>query len=827
MPKQLLGNRFLAGAHRGQGDDSRDEHPARSLNRVHDVTNRKNILTTAALVMVCLAAIITATETSVSYDIAMRQKKADLQAIVRREALVIKSIFMHDSDEHSPDDRSRPTSMMTCPQCLTSVDLVKEILREGGNLKSGQGKGVEFVVGSRDGDAIRLLLRRDRDQRQDSHEPSSVPWVSDLAEPMHLALSNLSGTIEAKDYRGKAVLAAYAPVKLLGWGVVAKIDMTELRAPFVTAVRNSFALAVLAILVGLVVLRKQLQPLIQESQDSEEQALAELTRQKYALDEHSIVSVTDPSGKITYANNKFCRISQYSLEELIGHSHRIVNSGHHPRTLWAEAWRTIAKGNVWQGEVCNRANDGTLYWVNATIVPFKDKAERILQHVAIRTDITARKMTEDALIKAKIAADDANRAKSEFLANMSHEICTPMTAILGFAETIAENVAKQENIDAIATVRKNGENLLGIINDILDLSKVEAGKMVVEQVRFKPILIVEDVASLMRVRADAKGLAFDIEYIGAIPETIQSDPTRLRQILINMIGNAVKFTENGSVKLIVRFVDAIRGDRAQGPKEASMQFDVLDTGLGKSDEQAAILFQPFTQADTSTTRKFGGTGLGLTISKRFAELLGGDISLVDSEVGVGTRFRATAATGLLDGVKTLEAPMSTTEVANIAGDVAPVLPSDLQGLRILLAEDGPDKQRLISFVLEKAGADVTIKENGRLAVDAALAARDEGKPFDCILMDMQMPVMDGYEAAGQLRRKGYSAPVIALTAHAMASDREKCINAGCDGYATKPIDRKKLIETIQEQLQQAAAPAGASKPDSWSCRKAILFAIPL
>ena len=390
----------------------------------------------------------------------------------------------------------------------------------------------------------------------------------------------------------------------------------------------------------------------------------------------------------------------------------------------------------------------------------------------------------------------ANRAKSEFLANMSHEIRTPMTAILGFTENLLErDQSESEKLNAIHTIRRNGDYLLIIINDILDLSKIEADKMTVEHITCEPCRIVAEVASLMRVRADAKGLPFEIEYIGAIPETIRSDPTRLRQILINLVGNAIKFTEDGGVRLVTRLVDD--GD------EPRLQFDVIDTGRGMTTEQVATLFQPFSQADASTTRKFGGTGLGLTISKRFAELLGGGIDVVETTEGVGTRFRTTVATGPLEGVNMIEDPMSATVVAVAATTDARIAPPDLQGYRILLAEDGPDNQRLISHVLKKAGADVTVKENGKLAVDAAIAASDDALPFDVILMDMQMPVMDGYEAADLLRRKGYDGPIIALTAHTMSSDREKCIKAGCDDYAGKPIDRKKLIETIQSHRQTA------------------------
>jgi len=416
----------------------------------------------------------------------------------------------------------------------------------------------------------------------------------------------------------------------------------------------------------------------------------------------------------------------------------------------------------------------------------------------LRDEIAVRKQAEEELRSAKKSAEDANKAKSEFLANMSHEIRTPMTAILGFSENLLDgDLSESEKLNTIHTIRRNGDSLLSIINDILDLSKIEAGKMTTDRKVCQPCRIVAEVASLMRVPADAKGLPFDIEYIGAVPETIQSDPTRLRQILINLIGNAIKFTEVGSVRLVIRLVD--------DGGAPFVQFDVIDTGRGMSPEQVAKLFRPFTQANTSTTREYGGTGLGLTISKRFAELLDGKIAMVATEIGVGTTFRVSVPTGALDGVRMLEDAMATTVVADTTGDERRVGPSALRGLRVLLAEDGPDNQRLISFVLKKAGADVTIKENGKLALDAALAARDEGNSFDCILMDMQMPVMDGYAATEQLRQKNYAGTIIALTAHAMTSDREKCIEAGCDDYATKPIDRRKLIETIQQQLLHADA----------------------
>ncbi|MEE9294224.1 MAG: response regulator [Phycisphaerae bacterium] len=445
-------------------------------------------------------------------------------------------------------------------------------------------------------------------------------------------------------------------------------------------------------------------------------------------------------------------------------------------------------------------------------------AARVRSAVRIKTDHDTIEEMNQKLDEAKRQAELASESKSEFLANMSHEIRTPMTAILGFAETLLErDLADSTRLGAINTIRRNGEYLLGIINDILDLSKVEAGKMKVEWIRCSPCQVVAEVASLVRVRAKAKGLPFRIEYVGSVPETIQTDPTRLRQILINLIGNAIKFTETGDVRLIIRFIPA-RPDQSEPQAQARgisheplMQFDVVDTGIGMTDEQVAKLFQPFSQADTSTTRRFGGTGLGLTISKRFAELLGGDITVVDSTEGVGTCFRATVAirapsasagytaAGPLDGVKMIENPLEAT-FCRVARDTVEeavrIDHTELRGCSLLLAEDGPDNQRLISYLLKKAGAQVAVVENGQLAVDAALAARDQGDPFDAILMDMQMPVMDGYQATALLRSKNYTGPIIALTAHAMAGDREKCLRAGCNEYEAKPIDRSRLIQTV-------------------------------
>ena len=401
-------------------------------------------------------------------------------------------------------------------------------------------------------------------------------------------------------------------------------------------------------------------------------------------------------------------------------------------------------------------------------------------------------------------AEAADRAKGEFLANMSHEIRTPMTAILGYTDLLIDrSLEASASQQALRTIQRNGEHLLAIINDILDLSKIEAGMLEMERLPCSPRQIAGEVAELMRVRIDAKRLRFDVEFDGSLPAAVVTDPVRLRQILINVVGNAVKFTETGGIRLVVRCFD-------DGGLALRLQFEVLDTGIGMNDEQIAQLFQSFSQADSSATRRFGGTGLGLAISRRLTEMLGGTIT-VRSSVGRGSAFLLTIAAGRLE--KRANDP---TKVQDCGAGVPPANPADRQaggapapqaeatlvGGRVLLAEDGPDNQHLIGHLLRKAGAWVAIAENGRLAVDMALAARDGDQPFDVVLMDMQMPVLDGYEAATLLRASGYDLPIVALTAHVMPADRQKCLDAGCDDYTTKPIDRNQLIDVTRKHLRR-------------------------
>ncbi len=442
------------------------------------------------------------------------------------------------------------------------------------------------------------------------------------------------------------------------------------------------------------------------------------------------------------------------------------------------SWRWILD----HGRIASKSSDGAVTRV-----------------VGTHLDITARKEAEERLAAAKQDADAASRVKSEFLANMSHEIRTPLTAILGFADLLREQASEStpaQRSELIDTIKNAGTHLLAVINDILDLSKIEAERMSMERADTSFPNLVCEVTSLMRHKCDAKGVALLIQTHTPVPDRIITDPTRLRQILVNLVGNAAKFTDAGSVIVSVGVTNTRDCNR--------LVVDVEDTGPGMTAQQAEQLFVAFGQIDTSATRRHGGTGLGLTISRRLAGLMGGTVSLVRTEPGRGSCFRVDLP---------LETPANATTVADIAApeyqvraDAPRRSPVRLDG-RILLAEDGIDNQRLIAFHLRKAGAKVDIADNGRIALEMLDAAAKTDAPYDLLVSDMQMPEMDGYTLARALRSRGSDLPILALTAHAMASDRDECLLAGCNEYASKPVDAPKLIELCNRWMKVSSRAA--------------------
>lgn len=403
----------------------------------------------------------------------------------------------------------------------------------------------------------------------------------------------------------------------------------------------------------------------------------------------------------------------------------------------------------------------------------------------LQNEIVRREETQRELVRAKESAETASAAKSRFLANISHEIRTPLNGILGFAEyalTHDRTLPVEERRNCLMTIRKSGEGLLVLINDLLDLSKIEAGKMEFEKIQFSPVEVLFETLSILGPRAREKGLTIDCRWDGDVPQSIESDPLRFRQVLLNLIGNAVKFTEKGRVEIVIRLVRELR----------QLQVDVIDTGVGIPEETQKQLFNPFTQGDESVTRRFGGTGLGLSICKSIVRELGGSIQL-SSETGKGSQFTFSIDAGRF--VDAEEEPTGDTAAFSKTPAEDPVI--SLLGKRILVADDGETNRKLVELLLGQTGAAVVCVENGLQAVTAVRQSH-----FDIILMDMQMPVMDGYTATRQLRSEGFTRPIMALTAHAMQGDKENCLEAGCSEFITKPIRQDRLLSKIAGAMRQ-------------------------
>jgi PAS domain S-box-containing protein len=592
-----------------------------------------------------------------------------------------------------------------------------------------------------------------------------------------------------------------------------------------------------------------------------DRAAAEHARLQALFDNTSaLISTKGLDGRYTQMNAALVRAIGRPAADLMGRTDDELWPGSNADAIRARDREVLAAGRPIEYEAAYDAT-GELRVYHATKFPVRGPDGAVTAVCVVSTDITTRKRAEDQLRAAKEQAEasraqaeaareqaeasraqaeasraqaetareqaeTANRAKSEFLANISHEIRTPLTSIFGYADLLsAPAIAATERLDHVQTIRRNGEHLLAILNDVLDMSKIEAGRMTVERVDCPVPPLVADVLSLMRQRALAKQLSLDVGCRTPVPAVVQSDPTRLRQVLLNVIGNAVKFTEAGRVAVDLWF-DASH-------RLPELVVEVTDTGIGMSADQVASLGKPFTQGDPGHARRFGGSGLGMSISYRLAELMGGSITC-QSTPGSGTTFTVRVPAGNVAGVPLVSDLLEVTggdaaaaaedadaadgpghvaggdRVAGdlVAGDPAfatrradstAAVPRPLSG-RVLVAEDAPDTRRLLLIHLRRAGLEVEAAENGQVAVARAVGATRAGRPFDLILMDVQMPQMDGLTATGVLRSHGYAGPIVALTANAMEADRQRCLAAGCDGFLTKPIPGPVLIAAVAERL---------------------------
>ncbi len=501
--------------------------------------------------------------------------------------------------------------------------------------------------------------------------------------------------------------------------------------------------------------------------------------------------IVDPKGQIMLANEAFGGFLDQPADSLQGKNTSELNwRDEHGSPLQKDhfPWmRAISSGEVQKSEPLQlETGNGKILHLQVSCSPVMAENGKPTGALVSFDDISELRRKEAELEKSRAEAEAANRAKSAFLANMSHEIRTPMNAILGFTEILKRGYVhnQKENLRYLDIINSSGQSLLELINDILDLSKVESGKMEMEISRIQPYKIVYEAIQVLALRANEKGIRLDYDVIGEIPEYIESDPTRLRQMIINLVGNAIKFTEQGGVRVVCRYDDS-----DEAPK---MVFAISDTGIGMTAEQLENIFNPFVQADSSTTRRFGGTGLGLTISKRFAEALGGDIS-VSSEPGRGSTFTVTIATGQLSDVRFISP--DEIELAAAADEEQVVSKWVLPAARVLVVDDGAENRELVRFLLEEAGLVVDEAENGRKALE-----RVRTQHYELILMDVQMPEMDGFTATRHMRESGLETPIIALTANAMKGFEQECLAAGYSGYFSKPIDVDRFMEKMASLL---------------------------
>ena len=518
-----------------------------------------------------------------------------------------------------------------------------------------------------------------------------------------------------------------------------------------------------------------------------------------ALDEAAIVAITDRAGRILYCNDKFEAVSGYSRAELIGQTHRVVNSGVHTRDYFRNLYRTIARGEVWRGTIQNRTKAGESYWVDTTIVPNLGSDGRPETYTAIRFEVSDHVRALKALEQAQAEAKRAAEVRDRFFANISHEVRTPLNAVLGLASALAHTTLTPRQAEMLNLITGAGDSLRRVLDDMLDLSKMQAGQFSLSSAAFDLKADIEAVVEMRRAAAEDKNLTLDVAFTPSARGQVIGDGVRITQIVSNLVSNAVKFTTQGRVMVRVdvrsgdvRAGDVRSGDMRSGEVGDRLVIEVEDTGIGFDAAAAQRLFRPFVQADDAISRQFGGTGLGLSICKSLAELMGGEIT-AESAPGTGSLFRVVLPIQRLPSAQDEDAQASEASAATEQG----------ARLRVLAVEDNPANQMVVRCLLEPLGFEIVTADNGLEGV-----LQFEQDRFDMVLMDMQMPVMDGLDAmrrirADEARRKVGRTPIVMLTANTTENHHLKAVQAGADHLVAKPV----TLDILLQGMEQGAAAA--------------------
>lgn len=609
------------------------------------------------------------------------------------------------------------------------------------------------------------------------------------------ALLGETGAILTPDLRGIPVIAGYSPIEDFGLGIVFKTDSVDAYAP-IRKQLNFFAILLVALCVtGTFILRRQVNPLTQ-------QLIDEQHRTKVILEtSHEAFVGMDQLGKISDWNLQAEKTFGWSYSEAIGKDMGELIVPKHLQAAHRSGMERFLKTG--QGAVIGRRIEliavhkrGHEFPIEITISAFLSEDE--FRFSAFLHDITERKEAENVLLRAKEDAEMASRAKSEFVANMSHEIRTPMNAVLGITHLLGKTALDNEQKEYLDMIKTSGQSLLSILNDILDFSKIEAGRMDLAPVEFQLSDVLSALNSIMSVSASSKDLSLEIHVDSNVPDNLLGDALRLQQVLVNLTSNAIKFTEEGEVKISVTVKNISQ-------TSATLVFVIEDTGIGMNEEQLNRLFTAFTQADTSTTRRFGGTGLGLVICQRLADLMNGHIE-VASELHKGTQFTLTVPF-VIANITNGQKPDTTVNIHSAR--------KKFDNVRILLVEDNHVNQTVAKGILEQAGIELDIAENGQLAVEQLKHYLD----YDLILMDIQMPVMDGFTATRIIRENlNYKKPILAMSAGVMVDEQQQCLDSGMNGFIAKPINVDLMLSMISKHL-----PSGKSTNNQLSSAESVVF----